>query len=186
MKCWYELAIPVTNALRPDWVFPVNPKPGMIISPKAHEAFTPEWVELMRSHGLPINHVLMFYKQPWNRSPIAHVDMVSPTEPKAWAINWVVGGRKSVMRWYTGHEGRPSEHAVTMMDTDYRFWTRSTLTEVDSKEIQQTLTLVRTDVPHNIDVDAEPRWGISVRIPDRFVSSRWDEVVAKLQHLITG
>jgi hypothetical protein len=136
--------------------------------------------------GLPVCQAILFYKQPWARSPIAHIDMSTPTRPKAFAFNWVLGGKGSKMLWYTGHEGKAGAASLTMVETDYLSWPKTELTLIDSHEVKQELTLVRTDVPHSIDVEAEPRWCISVRVPDSVIGASWNEAVAKLQHLIIG
>lgn len=187
MSCWHRLSISTHDALRPDWSLP-QVSDQQVWQVPALELFQPAWLDRMHEAGLPISVVLLFYKPAWFSHTMAHVDMFDETSMTVFGLNWVLGQSEGQMRWYDMPEGDdPVQWAqpvnFTKINSPYKHWPITELTEIDRCPIEDQLTLVRTDRPHAIFTGRHPRWCISARFvdPDRLP---WEQVVAKYQHLI--
>jgi hypothetical protein len=174
--CWYNLNLDVSNAIRPgfdmgDQTWTV--KRIMNIS----DMFTADWLEYMSDLGMPITATMMFQRQVNTVQSSAHVDvMISDKQTpesllkqtpicRNFAINWVIGGRDSEMKWYNlpGIPNDGSTVQFNLANTPYMNWPITELTEIDRCCIQSQPTMVRVDMPHAIEVKDEPRIAISVR-----------------------
>jgi hypothetical protein len=178
--CWYNLNLDVSNALRADFDI-TGITPGIKNYPNVADIFTIDWLEYIESLGLPISSVLIFCRLAGEEDLDAHADVHSKPQPgseyRAFAINWVIGGQNSEMRWYKMPENT-TPIRYTPANTPYITWPIKELTEVDRCCIQGQPTMVRVNVPHAISVKDEPRICISVRtnaIPDD-----WDRAVDRL------
>ena len=164
-NCWYSLNIDFSNALRKDWVWEIpDLKKSSIQSTNSRMLFNPEWLNYMNSIEVPIHFVMLFYRSPKSYTEIAHVDVKTkkPLLYVPYAINWIIEGQDSEMKWYNFSEEQQNVK-YTMANTPYLAWPISTLTEIDSANIQNSFTLVRTDIPHSVQVNEKSRWSISVR-----------------------
>lgn len=125
-----------------------------------------EWINYMASINLSIDYCLIFYRQPFYLCPTAHIDLHYNTQtPNVYGLNWVFSpDDDSYMTWYNA----PIETGIlgeTPAKTKYVYWN---MDEIKNKEISRRtlgnhLTLVRTDIAHNVLVNQQTRWSMSLR-----------------------
>lgn len=178
MKCWYDLRIDVTGCFLPTFKFPTPVGNYGIWHPQASEVFHPQWLKYMSKLGVPLYTVMIFYRGPFSGTEHAHVDVAKadPFSLTPWGINWVYGGKNSSMVWYEQQEIKTEDINYTAAKTPYVYWYVNNLKEIERKELTQgKVTLVRTDFPHSIEMDLEPRWCFSARtsIPDE---EKWENI----------
>jgi hypothetical protein len=125
-----------------------------------------QWLNYLASCGIEASSCLIFYRDAYLVYPEAHVDLRYGDErPNIFALNWVFSPNDdSYMTWYNVPNETGTLH-VTPADTKYRYWK---LEEVKHKEITRhtignKLTMVRTGIAHNVIVNKQPRWLISLR-----------------------
>lgn len=175
-NCWYSLNIDFSNALRKDWEWNISSLEKEYIQCVNTEMFNPDWLNYMASIGVPIEYAMLFYRKPITNSNAAHVDVNGNKKPITYVpcgINWIIEGQDSEMSWYNLPEQYP-DIKYTMANTPYINWPVSELEEIDTANMQNSFTLVRTDVPHNVTVNEKPRWAISVR---SHVFTTWENAV---------
>jgi hypothetical protein len=151
-NCWYKLNIDISHALRKDWTWEIPDLSKLNIMIKGRQIFNQDWLEYMNSIDIPINYVMLFYRN--SRLPMtnAHVDVIrwdgislNSIFCVPYALNWVLDGEDSKMIWYNLPQINPIiKHTVA--NTPYLDWPVETLTEIDQCEIKNSLTLVRTDI----------------------------------------
>jgi len=190
-KPWHVLDIDISNAVRKDFDFnklkdettvwdlwPYNRN-------TINQLFTPEWLTYMNDIGLPPDSATIFYRSPFFVEPMAHVDLFqNPIRPAVFALNWVVGDSDdSEMIWFDTPE-TPGEYILydeNEVGTRTMAWPMSFFDEdkMTRRTLGNQLTLVATGRPHNILVNKNPRWCISVRFSTRtFNIQSWDEATA--------
>jgi hypothetical protein len=180
-NCWYSLNIDFSNALRKDWVWKIPSLEKSSIQIVNTHLFNTDWLNYMASIEFPIEYAMLFYRIPNLYSSTAHlatahVDVNGNNKSLKYvpyAINWVIEGQDSEMIWYNLPE-KYQDIKYTMANTPYVDWLVTELDEIDKANIQNYFTLVRTDVPHRVQVNEKPRWAISVR-SSALVT--WNEVV---------
>lgn len=122
---------------------------------------SPEFMSILNSRGLDLLLAELFYNPPRKISKI-HVDALGGNYSK---INFVYGGKKSLMCWYTINDGVPKRDEVDYTSIDTRSYNYS-LEEVTLRH-RQTLhspSIVQVGIPHNIINAFEPRWCLSLVI----------------------
>lgn len=137
--------------------------------------FSDKWINSCHLAGINIKNAMMFYK-PANHIPdYAHVDVVNQdlTGSVVCALNWTIGGGDSKMKWYsTKNDTREIINSMPgVPSANYNF---SNLTEIHNHTLCESMTLVRTNIPHAIWTGNESRWCISVRLPYGQLKS-WEE-----------
>jgi hypothetical protein len=123
------------------------------LRPPTESIVSPEMFAFFLSHGLTIGSEI-FYSPPWARTTI-HADDIGDLVK----LNWIVGGKDSVMQWwkpntekaivYTEHNGptiRYKRHEVSL---------------IHSTEVKQP-SMVQVGIPHNVLNKSEDRWCISL------------------------
>lgn len=117
----------------------------------------------INSLGVDVHLAELFYNPPRKISKI-HVDALGGDYSK---INFVYGGKKSLMCWYTINPGVSERGEVDYTAIDTRSYNYS------AEEVtlchRQTLhspSIVQVGVPHNIINTFEPRWCLSLVIVD--------------------
>lgn len=184
LKCWYETKIDINQAIRNDWKYPSdNLIDFRLWRYEASNVFNTVWLKYMSDIGLPVAKLILFYRTPQSIDKTAHVDLriaKNATVFPTWlfALNWVVGGNDSEMSWFDEPVDIQKPVSWTENSLPYRSWPLRELSIIDKKSIQSTLTLVRTDVPHNIRTGNTPRWGFSIRSP--YKETSWNEIVDRL------
>lgn len=151
---------------------------GVWIMPAAnliHEDF----LGLFLAHGFSIGNAMLFYRPAMTVDTEAHVDIIprNPEKCVASAINIVIGGNGSTMRWYDlPTDSR--EIRWTRAKTPYLSWPITSLEELDRCPIGLSPILTRVDRPHAVFVGDHERWCVSMRFSSSFGS--WDSAVERL------
>jgi hypothetical protein len=182
--CWYNLDVDTSHAINENFEWPVVDKNGrnMIWQySDPSKIFSQTWLDSVKSIGLDLGSVMLFWRPSRFRNIDAHVD-VSTKDPAKFAtaaLNIVINGRGSTMLWYKKPEG---EHEIkwTMAKTPYLTWPVKDLEEIERKEIGMALTMVRVDVPHAIYCSDEDRWCISARFRQQFPD--WETAVKAMNY----
>lgn len=147
------------------------------------------WLEYISDTLMPVNSFLMFYRQAHFVYSYAHTDVFYQTEkPNIFGINLVINSNDdSQMVWYDV----PNETGtleVTPVGVKYLYWP---VTEIEHKELDRLtignqLTLVRTSIPHNVIVNQQARWSISLRFNKILNISDWPTAVDYFsKHFVT-
>lgn len=195
MKCWYTLNLDVSNAIRPDFSFEDFLLTGencgipgdlwYLKQDQLTTMFNQDWLIYMENCGAKIWGVMIFYRSPHYVHPEVHIDQVSNTysTPSA-ALNWVVAENDdSEMVWYDFPEAS-GNRLNTTANTPYVTWPMAAVENLEIARhcIGNQLTLVRTDIPHNIVVGNAPRWSVSLRTEHRYPD--WGSIVTAFKPLI--
>jgi hypothetical protein len=160
--------------------------------------FEPTWVEQVKKRtGLSINGALIFYRSGGYQHPGAHID-IEPRYvqdekrlvPVSAAYNWVLDSADSEMVWYepwwdaedyeqclAAAQSQTKFDAQKQGDLEYAEIELDRLDEMERHPIStQRLTMVRTNVPHNVHMGPTDRWCVSARTfettPDLWSAAR--------------
>lgn len=179
-KCWYQLKIdkPVFNA---NWVRPTVTKSSHIWIEPAQDVYDSKWLQHVKSViGIPLGINLTFYNDPTVVQQYGHIDVsintTSDVLTQHSAINWVDRGAGSEMVWFQPKpDAEQIEVSYTEAGTPFKRWPLSSLTRIHSAHLTD-VTLVQTDIPHNIVMGSEERWTFSVR-PRWDFNYEWEKMV---------
>jgi hypothetical protein len=146
-----------------------------IVPPTMLSASVKEWAAI---HSLEWSAIAFFYRQNVKIPGLIHIDMPSPDNPVHSAINVELEGC-SLMHFYRAlSKGSGSKREGTSSYISFR---------PDEVELIETIaingpTLVRPEVPHNVDVIIGPRLLASLRFVDRQTkqSLSWSETEQRL------
>jgi hypothetical protein len=180
-KCWYNLDIDVYNALNPSFKWPVHsPNQQHLECWGYHptEILNSNWINYTRSLGLEWGFIHIFWKRSYLVHDSAHLDVHTGDESKSWpfALNWTIqDSDKSTMLWYELPEVNYSVK-YSSANTPYAEWKTVNLKEMDRHHVGNNMTLVRTNVPHEVNTGPSDRWCISARLKDSLNVS-WDQAV---------
>jgi hypothetical protein len=182
--CWYRLRIPVEHSLLPEFqdrMTVANPGPWTHFP---EEVFKPEWLSQMyQEYNLTFTLVIAVVRdqgESWELAPV-HVDRFDVVGYDA-AINWCLGEDQRVMQWYTNMgDGGQRQPSPQFEGIGYQINSSQGLTVRDRVRIGNQPTLVRTDVPHNIEVGPGTRISISARIGPPNIT--WQEACLQYCHL---
>lgn len=133
-------------------------------------------IDLYEKYNLVIGTIQCFMRKPLYQHPGAHCDMLPDGTILGSALNWCIGKDDSEMVWYDF----PNTSAVINDNHNYvdHEWPITTLKETHRTVIGNTPTLVRTDIPHTVEMKNHDRWCISLRFHNDIT---WDQCVAKLK-----
>jgi hypothetical protein len=152
-----------------------------------------EWLAYMKLKGVDIESCMIFYRGPKLVRNTAHIDISwdDPIYVTQFAFNIVLGDDDSDMVWYNQEdnpinivhsrngiiqqENNPIKLKHTQAGTAYADWPISELKEVDRCKIGNSMTLVKVDVPHTIEMGDSPRWCLSIRTVEDFNYNSWEE-----------
>ena len=190
-KPWHVLNIDISNAIRAD--VDVNEKlfgewkRGRIArlhTDQLKDIFTPEWLDYMKSLGVEVANVMVFKRAFPSPGDEIHIDL-SASQHAAFALNFVVGEDQSDMVFYDPNDFKEMGYTqlATPVGTLYLSRSKEGVKEIARRCIGHTLTLVRVDIPHNIDVKAD-RLAISLRMPDSLNIDSWEKAVDLLRPYI--
>ena len=179
--CWYNLKIDITNCFLEGFKLPEHNGVWGLWPMDAKDIFASQWLEYMESIGFSVNSATVFYKGPYTQEPRAHIDIrkVEPLSLVTFGINWCYGGKNSEMVWYeTPIE--PTSVAYSGANTPYLSWDINDLKEIERTHIGNEVTIVRTNIPHGIKMDADPRWAISARF-FKLKGAEWETIIEDLR-----
>lgn len=183
IRCWYNLKLD-KPVFKKGWVRPTPTESSHIWVDEANNVYDKQWlIYAQKELGLPLGMNLIFYNDPTVDRPHGHVDVsinkFKDVATQHCAINWIEGGAGSEMVWY---EPKPDAEEIKLCYTEagvpFKQWPLSSLEETQSTHLTG-VTLVRTDVPHNIIMGNEERWAYSVR-PRWDVNHEWELIVRYL------
>lgn len=165
-KCYYRINIDTTNALKQDLIKDRFGKYSVeTFTENVRDLFNKEWMEQLEENVGEIRTVLIFSRPPFYSTDLAHVDLTSILTPVWFSLNWTLTGKSSFMVWHEPPENHLEIKNVrtTMSNNLFLRWPADSLPIIDRVEVTDQMVLVRTDIPHSITVDSEPRISIAVR-----------------------
>ena len=133
-------------------------------------------LSLFNRYDLVVGIVQLFMRKPLYQHPGAHCDMLPDGTILGAALNWCVGHDDSEMVWFEKPQTVFNKSNDSFAYVDHE-WPRDTLIETHRHIIGNSPTLVRTDIPHTIDMKDHERWCISLRFHNNL---NWDKCVKKL------
>lgn len=140
-----------------------DPTRGGIWTLQPDTLFTDNWQQFMLHEiGVKVDLAQIFHRKPYYQHPGAHVDIDQNDNLYGGGLNWTLDPDDAEMVWYN----MPTEDPIytRRSETDRnKEWPLDMLTEHARCTIGQVPTLVRTDIPHTVDMGANERWLISVR-----------------------
>lgn len=188
-NCWYKLDLSSTKtAIRQDWIFPTPSELNYgIWNLSADSIFSEQWLQYLKTLGIPLDQVMLFYRGAGFDRKIAHIDVLPSSEETekyiAGALNFVLKGNGSSMVWY-GIPKASTKIRFILPNTPFLAWSVSELEEIDRVHVGEELMLVRTSVPHNIEMGDESRWCISIRSMNNANGDMsWDQLVDHFRSL---
>jgi len=191
-KNWYLVDVDITNAINSNFSFEHLLESSPFISKKQHgiwgyeqeqltTIFTDQWLSYMKSIDLEVFVAMLFYRSPFFTHPEAHVDFVYNNVQPTIALNWVINNPDiSSMVWYQTPVNSPIHDHSTTPAADwikYSGWLTDGLVEIERRTIGDIPTIVRVDIPHNIEVFDKERWSISVRCKAPSTIVNWCDIV---------
>lgn len=180
---WYNIGVNNLTILNKNWQFPkVTQLWGGHFT--TEELFDPDWVLYIESLDIHISKSHPIFFKPKNmETKKAHVDLRLDNSSQVSALNFAIQGKDSKMCWYkeklvnSGIIKQNSFGAADHKSHNHVVWNLEDLEEIDSCNIQSSLTLVRIGIPHTIFIGNQDRWGISIRFNNNLGRKSWEEVV---------
>jgi hypothetical protein len=128
-----------------------------------------ELVSILKSANFYICHVESFRSKPYFRQTI-HTDNWGGDYVK---INWVYGGKKSLMHWYDVKPNAPIPEKSYTKDTGTEFmrWPIDAVNLIESAEVKFP-SIVQVGCPHSITNFEEERLCIAIVIKDSSTHQR--------------
>ena len=118
----------------------------------------PNFVKFLARYNLELLLAELFYNPPRKISRI-HVDALGGDYSK---INFVYGGEKSLMCWYSANPGIVKDQIdYTMINTRSVDYAPDEVTLLHRQTIHSP-SIVQVGIPHNIINAAKPRWCLSL------------------------
>lgn len=150
---------------RPNEHASYNPDTGGVWTLNSYKVFSKRWLEYLKN-DLKIfpGHIQLFYKNKNAQHSVAHVDVSILGTLHGGAINWTLDPDDAEMVWYETPLYEHINQIKTTAHNQSKEWPIAGLKEVDRCNIGQEATLVRTDVPHTVDIGSTDRWAVSFRI----------------------
>lgn len=181
--CWYNLNINIKNCFNPTFKFPTVTGRYGVWHVNAINVFNTEWLTYMKSLGLPIYSVMIFYRDSYAHTAQAHIDIgkVEPFEVTNFGINWCYGGDQSQMVWYKTPTNIVDKVQHTLAHTPYAAWDIPSLSEIERVHLGEEVSIVRTGIPHSITMGEEPRWAFSARC-SLVDNLEWEDVLQVLRN----
>ncbi len=177
--CWFELIDFPSPVLKEpiDYRGPIT-RGGRNLVYLYGDSATEEAHRWFRNYGLDLKLISMFWRLTPRNSAVMHVDRVKETDRRiVCGFNVELRGR-GVMKWF-------SEDNLTWTDTfdAYRLYDEGQYApEIDRCDFSTGPCLVRTDIPHSVEVVKWPRLVCSVRVcyEDGSVLTSWEELVQRV------
>lgn len=117
----------------------------------------PDLISLLQSLSLKITHAELFYSGIFHFTPI-HTDYFGGDYVK---LNYVFGGRNSLMHWWKQKPNISKVGAVTPLNTNYINYLQDEVEQIDSQPVNFP-SIVQVCIPHNVKNYEEPRYCLSL------------------------
>ena len=157
--CYYRTILDPTNMYDKNWKY----VPTKIFDLQLNIVpITDYFIKYLESFGLLFDSTLFFYSK-IALNCTAHIDMYTTGGLANPGLNYIIGGKNSLMTWYNTptYTEKPSLSSAGVI---YQEFLVKDLELIDSYELKQNeLTLVRVDIPHSVRIGQEPRMCISIR-----------------------
>lgn len=142
------------------------------------------WIDRMQSMSMPVKGLAIFYRRPGYIHPTAHIDLPAGNKGKLGvALNWCVGPDDAEMIWY--NMPKDTGNSDQIGGQNFMEWPLEILEPISQRVIGNQCTLVRIDIPHNIEMHTHPRWLFSVRLDANVVQcDTWEDQVKFFQNRI--
>lgn len=127
------------------------------------------------------SRLMLFYQPPGDMDPLAHLDLVTETDPHYYSLNCILKGQGE-MQWYRRppQGGQLWHHPHSPQHVIYETYPNMQLEQIDSWR-QGRVALVNTGTPHGVvNPDPEARLCISIR----FENMGWDQAVESIENFI--
>jgi hypothetical protein len=182
-NCFYRTTISTDGFFNESWKFPELEQWATF---KEENILNKKWIQDNEKTGLFFKTPLLFFRNSNFNRDTAHIDVVYEPAPTLsivpGALNFIVGGKDSYMTWYELPEG-PVNIQETMAKTPFAEWDKKDLKEIERYKIKEgELVLVRTDVPHSIEMNTDNRWCISLRLRRNKSIVNWNDLVNFLEN----
>ena len=183
---WHRINLDVTDALKinlKDYILSDPYREGeyaLYIEGKAGVwTLNPDTIfrqDFLNDLGIKVDLAQIFYRAPNYQHTGAHVDLGQTGELYGAGLNWTVDPDDANMTWYNmpDFEGSNTKRSETDQNME---WPLEQLTEMERLCIGQTPTLVRTDVPHTVEMGNNERWLISARFAEHWSWSDYTETL---------
>jgi hypothetical protein len=133
------------------------------------DIFENEFIKLVDNMGLKITWVEIFHATPKeSRVYAVHTDNTGGDYVK---INWVAGGKGSLMQWYDVNPGIIKEPIKTNINSFYVSYTPDEVKCVHSQSIKFP-SIVQVGIPHNIYNPDEDRFCVSIMLRKKTDNNR--------------
>jgi len=166
-KSYHNLNFGISNALKQSFI---EERLGKLVIEQYFpstltKVFNPDWLSYFINNVSDIHHVMIFSRPKFQSTGIAHIDLKKDQQPVWFGFNWVVQGKDSEMCWYEIPKDYSPKQDMkfTKANTPYVSINTNTVEEIDRSFIGSTPMIVRTDIPHSIEVKDDPRLAISIR-----------------------
>lgn len=194
---WYYLTLPTAEAFSNEghafFSDIVKKNLPTVLEMHNFNVFQKAWVdELTNRLGNTPSSIMIFFRPANLQWPTAHVDLntneIKKTNDIRYtisAINLLYNGQNddSKMIWYQCPELKLQDIQWSNANTAYLEVDTSKLEEIDVCRIGNNLTLVRTDIPHNIIMGEVPRLCISIRFSvAKLNNPTWDRIVEQYRN----
>jgi hypothetical protein len=138
--------------------------------------FDHKWLKYMKSINLEFDTAVVFYRVPHCLSPGTHIDATDDGRVGIYAINFVADPNdKSFMTWHKMPKKNDSLIAKpNQVGNHYIGYPHGKLKEVARHSIGRNMVMVRTGVPHDIDMTNCRTYRLSVSI--RFRGDRRPDI----------
>jgi len=192
-KNWHRINIDVTDAVKIDLKDYILSDPyregeyALYMPDKAgvwtlqpNTIFKASFLKELLKDQIQIDLAQIFYRAPNYQHPGAHVDLGQNGSLYGAGLNWTVDPDDAEMTWYEmpTTDGTSTKRTETDQNME---WPLEQLKEIDRLRIGQTATLVRTDVPHTVEMGSNERWLISARFKWHWA---WEDYTNTLQSRI--
>lgn len=150
-------------------------------TPIDFENINHDFIIFLKNLGIQIWYIESFYSRPYanlNKQGI-HTDCMGGDYVK---INFIYGGRGSLMHWYKVKEtsSAPAVVEKTPINTQYIPW-RSDMVDLVESDPLIYPSLVQAGCPHNVTTTKEDRLCITVVLVDLITKERLTMAEAKLR-----
>jgi hypothetical protein len=167
----FKLNLPVSDIINPTWKMPFADQ----FFVKNYDARR-EWEEIINlnflnllASTLPIVRIMVFNKPKNWAVEDAHID-----PGILYALNVIPRSTDASMQWFQPINPIPKPVSYSQSNTPYLNYSASEIRLVHQEELDCSVSIVNTSIPHRIKIGSNSRTCISFRFKNNFKT--WDEV----------
>lgn len=185
-KSWYELDVSVQDAFNNSGIEKIKQIKDEMANCHAfintwafkdlNLLFSNKFIKNVSLLSFPVESCIIFYRKKNYIHPTAHIDAIDENNIVSFGLNWVLDYDYSEMVWYDVKNDN-SKIKLTSSNTGFIEFNNKSIKEKEKHIIGNKLTLVRTDIPHNIIVNSYDRLSISLRVNKKYRTLPWVDIV---------